>query len=293
MIKTGEQLKFSLVIDGTGHPDFIPKPEIELPDGLDLYTEAADKGIRQEAGRAIGTRVFKMILVSRVTGDFFIGPFSFSYFDPADSTYKTARSAQLRVSVQQGKETESAPGPVEQETLAVTGEDLRYIKPDREDVGVSGKWLLSSPLSAGLQLAPAIAVAAAFFARRRRERLSTDRAYARQLRAGRRFRKSLALARKKAGSGEVQEAYFHVYRALVGYVGDNCNLPDEGMTTADAVTALRGAGAGEGAVSEVESILNECDRARFAPGALTPEGAGEMIERLVRLVRDLDREIGR
>jgi hypothetical protein len=289
-IAADEQFKFTLTIAGDGHPDFVPKPTLELPNGFDLYTESADKNITNQQGRALGVRQFKMIIVPHVPGEFDLGPFHFSYFDPKTKTYRQAESQRLHLSVAPGAAGENGKNaaPV---TVTAVGTDLRFIKLDPIG-GDQGRWLLRSPALLLAQSVPLLALAAALGIRHRRDRLVRDVAYARRLRAGKVSRQCLKRAKKALAHGETDAVYAQVQQALTCYVADRCNLPEAGMTTADAAAALRQAGISEEQSVRVEKLLASCDQARFAPGAMKDQDAGPMLEQAETLLKGLAKDNG-
>jgi len=291
-LKTNEQFKFNITVRGTGHPDLIPKPEIELPPGIEIYTEAVEKKVREEGGKVIGSRLFSMILVPRQEGNYTLEPFEFSYFDPQTESYRVARSPRISLQVEKGQAITASPAYGQGPAFSSMGQDLRYIKPDREELAEKGS-ILFTPAAAGLQALPVFALAAAWLWRKRRERLSRDPAYARTLRAGRRSRKFIAQARKAAEQGDAGLAYAQAYRAVTGFIGDRTNRPDEGMTAAEAAEVLEKAGASDDTVARVSKFLSECDRARYAPGAASEQDPRKIAEIAAELVRILDRETGR
>jgi len=294
-IETNEQYKFTLTVSGNGHPDYIPKPEIELPDSIELFTESAEKDLKPSGGTAVGTRTFKMIIVPHEAGEFTLPPFSFSYFDIETGTYRTAKSQRIRLFVLQGDEVASPvmPMPGEKELISTIGKDLRYIKPDRESLEDSENFLVRSKAFIALQVLPPVLFAGVLLIRRRKDRLTTDARYRRKLRALKRAKKAIDKAEKAARSDEPIEAYSLIYKALTGYLGDRFNLPEQGMTTEDAGRAMSSAGMAEEIIEEARSLLSECDRARFAPGTVSDSTANELVERARKFVRLVEKEMGR
>ncbi|HUT55509.1 MAG TPA: BatD family protein [bacterium] len=293
-VKANEQFKFTMTVEGTAHPDYLPKPEAALSSDFDLYTEAVEKQTTQEKGMALGVRHFKMIIVPHQPGTYELPPFAFSYFDPETGRYRTTQSARIKLSVT-GAAAPAAQSEAGQEPAVIrtVGKDLRYIKPDRADLNEQRLWIMSSPLFAAAQLAPLAAVALAFGLRRRSDKLLRDVAFARKSRAMKRSRKAVKEARAAARANDPAPAYALIHRALAGYIADRLNLPDSGMTTADAAVSLDRAGISEEVAKEAEAVLSECDRARFMPGTLGAEGAAKLLDRAQALILRLEKENGK
>ncbi len=291
--RTNQQFKFTLTVEGAAHPDYLPKPQAALSSDFDLYTESVEKQSGQEKG--VGIRRFKMIIVPHKPGTFELPPFTFSYFDPDTKSYRTAASARLRLAVTgaaapAAPEAEAGQGP---SLIRTVGKDLRFIKPDKDELKEQRLWIMSSPLFAAAQLAPLAAIALAAGLRRRSDRLVRDVAFARKSRALKRSRKAVKEARAAARGPDPAKAYALIHRALAGYIADRLNLPDSGMTTADAAASLARLGFAGELVKEAEEALSECDRARFMPGSLRGEDAVKLLDRAEALIRRLEKENGK
>jgi hypothetical protein len=281
--------KFTLTIRGTGYPDFIAKPAIELPPDFDLYTESADKAVEQENGRAIAVRRFKMIIVPHTAGTYDLPPFAIPYFDPRTGTYMRAESPAIHLQVNPGRALPLAAPETEPATLTTLAEDLRYLKPDRAQLDNAAN-LAASPLFLGAQFVPLLAVASAFLLRRRRLRLDRNPALARRLRANKKSRGFLREAKAAVRAGDTAAVCERSGRALLSYVADRFTLPEQGMTTADALAALHGAGVSDELVAETGSALGDCDRARYAALSFRPEEVAAMPRRVEDLIAGLARE---
>ncbi|MFO8056702.1 MAG: BatD family protein [bacterium] len=290
-LRADTPFEFTVTIKGTGHPDFISAPKMEVPENFDLHHDVSDKKIKQEKEGPLTVCRFKMYLVPHEKGEYTLGPFRFSYFDPQKETFRTAETEKIRLTVLSGKEP--APEPTssrkEPEIVSPRDKDLRYIKTGAV-MDDKSPWLLSSPAAAGLQAIPLLMVLGAFLARRRRDRLVQDAGYARKRKAGKRCRKALQQAREAERNGDLAMLYSHVYRALTGYIGDRFNCPDYGMTSAEAEQTLRSAGVSEDTLNMTLEILDECDRARFAAGSLQPEEASLLFKRLKEAMARISRE---
>lgn len=290
-LRENTPFEFTVIVKGTGHPDFISAPGMDVPGNFDLHQDSADKRIEETGSEAVTTCKFKMYLVPREKGEFELGPFRFPYFDVREEKYKTAETGKINLTVLAGEEPLPAKDSSEKEpeVIAPLGKDLRYIKTGA-DMDDREQWLLASPATAVLQVLPLLLVAGTLVMRRRKDRLLHDAGLARKQRAGKRCRKALRAARKAEREGNVPEVCSLVYRALTGFIGDSFGRPDSCMTTVEAVDTLRSHGASEDTIKMVREILDECDRARFAPATVTPEDASRLLQRLREAMGKVSRE---
>jgi len=81
-----------------------------------------------------GSKVFKTVLKSDVSGALEVPGITFSYFDPRSKTYKTITTSPLKVTVRPSEtagESSSGPAPlVPPEGIKVVSQDIRFIKTD-------------------------------------------------------------------------------------------------------------------------------------------------------------------
>jgi hypothetical protein len=103
--------------------------------------------------------------------------------------------------------------------------------------------------------------------------------------AARRLKGSRALLQR----GESQTFYAEVARAVTGYLLDKQGLAVLGLTRDELAAALRQRGHGEDTVRRVIRVLDDCDRARFAPGSGDAPAREAMLGRADQLLNELDR----
>jgi len=91
--------------------------------------------------------------------------------------------------------------------------------------------------------------------------------------------------------GHASAADFHaeVARALTGYLTDKQGISPAGMTRDELGRALLDRGHPPGTVRAVLGVLDECDRARFAPGGADLTSQEARLERAERLLGELDK----
>jgi hypothetical protein len=157
-VTAGESLTLSFRIKGTGNIKSIreiPQPEIE---GFRVFAPKARESVLPEGTRIAGEKIFELVLVPQIPGDYIIDGFSFTYFDPGKGAYVTSRAEPVEITVLEGDELIAGSPPVDGAIPRITRKDIRHIK--RESVekdglsmsvkGVSGVVLRYGPLVAVL-----------------------------------------------------------------------------------------------------------------------------------------------
>ena len=252
-VEAGQAVDLSVTIRGDGNLATLEAPALEVPPGVDVYDPAADQELFRSGSRLNGVKTFDYTLVPQGGGTFDVPAAPWTYFDPADGTYKT-----LRVD------------PVE---IEASGDPLAAAVPDDPD-GPAGlmteaEWVRSSGrpvwlwgvLGGGLAL-PALAFLALVGVRRGRERLTADTPEKRSRRAGSAASARLGEARRQAGPAAAAEAE----RAVRAFLGDRFGLRPVPLAADGLDAALAERGVPADLRDRTRAVLAEATRAQFAPG---------------------------
>ncbi len=125
------------------------------------------------------------------------------------------------------------------------------------------------------------------------DRLEGDPAYARGRRAGRVAHARLSEARRLAKEGAPREFYAEVALALRGFLADKLNVAEAGMQMTDVTEGLGGRGVSQEVAEEALACLGHCDLQRFAPERDGAEAESRFLERVSKVMTELNRGMGR
>jgi len=190
----------------------------------------------------------------------------FSWFDPIAGQYRTAisKAIEIDVAVSERITTDAILGGLptnagqSKQLTAADGGLVANVAPTlamvRDQSGGLG-WTAT----ALIMLLPPVACAAVLMVRRRRDKLAGDVGYARQQGA-----RANALKRLKAGNPG---------GALAGYIADQINQPSGTVTRGEARTSLLAAIASADLIDQVDQLLAQAERSRFAASANADESA--------------------
>ncbi|MFC1570794.1 BatD family protein [Candidatus Omnitrophota bacterium] len=287
-VKVGDPVTLKMTISGHGNLDTVTAPAIESSDKYKTYEpQVSKKGDR---------KTYEQIVIPK-TKDFKEVPaVSFSYFNPRRAKYETITKGPFPIRVAEQPESSKAIRMVAmpdkdhvfypQEEL---GEDIIHIKENLGEVQRTGKFLYNSWLFWLFQLVPLGAFLSFYAAYRKRERILTDKSYARSLKAPRKARSGLAKAKAFLGKGEVASFYDSINKTLVEYLGNRFNLA-KGNVTFDVVDKrLRPAGCDEGVLDDMRDIFSRCDMARYAPTVPTKPEGEELMDKVKRVIDYLEK----
>ena len=280
----------SLRVNLTGVGQIRTAGEPSLPALVDFRTfdpTVEESGSFQE-GELVGSRSWEYVLVPLAPGAQSIPPVVFSYFDPAAAAYRTLRSdpVPLQIARADGPEIPMQPG-LARRAVTQLQQDIAFIKlPSGELRNRSGPFHRSGAYLALLAM-PFVLNGALLAWKVRGVRLQADVGRRRWSGAPRTFRRAMRLAESSRTAGEVTAFHAGIYAALTGLVADRENLAAAGLTRPRLHDILKGAGVDGVVRQEMERILDACDAARFAPGAVDETAMRKLAERATAVARQL------
>jgi len=155
--------------------------------------------------------------------------------------------------------------------------DIAFIKPLRGRLDERAGRLHQRPAFLAILLAPLAWVPAWIWLGRRRERLRTDRGFARAGRARARARKRLRSVEHRQAHLDSGAFHEEVARALVEYVADRFDRSASGLTYEVADDLLASRGVPHDLRARFRSCLEACDFARFVPDAAREARRSELL----------------
>jgi len=294
-VAVGQPVTFKLVAQGRGNVRNLALPKLGQIPGLRSYDATTNDKESIEQGQVTGTRTVEQLLVPERTGTIEIPALSMDVFDPAQKAYRAVRTDPIRLDVHSGPANPTSASQVPAQNLLAAGGlrpiRLRMTQTSIEPPPWTQDWFW--PL---LTMGPA-GVAALAGAGRMRRALARDPAEERVKKA-----RSAARARLRGAEalleaqrqGKASAADFHaeVARALTGYLADKQGIAAAALTREELGRELLGRGHPSGTVRAVIGVLDECDRARFAPGEADLSLQEARLERAGRLLGELDKVRG-
>ncbi|MEW6775699.1 MAG: BatD family protein [Bdellovibrionota bacterium] len=269
-VKVGDPVPYTVEVSIRGNPDAVLAPALRLPQGFDSFdAQVSQTPLPTPEGGIEFKKTFSYLLVPRRPGTERFSPLSFSWFDPEKEKYQTWEAPAVELLVTGTAEPgamDGAPSMKKEEP----GLQLRYIKPDAQDLAAGRSSLLANPAFLAAVIFPLGVFGGCAAVARKRARSEQDAPWARRQKARKRFEASLKRAARAEGTGaRAGESA----QALLSLVGDLWNFEAAGLTRPALEGRLSELGVEEALRKEFLSFLARLDEARFA-GAGLPEGAG-------------------
>jgi hypothetical protein len=288
-LKVGEAINLTVTVTGEGNLKTLGEPKLPEMPQLRVFDTATSLNLDKKGDVVHGSKVFKTILVPRVSGALIIPPARFHYFDPAAKAYRVVESSPITLQVSPGDGTETAgPSPSAPRGVTAVSEDLRYLRTSPRRSAPT-RFLEAVAAAGPLHAAPfALLLGAAAWDHRRRRALS-DPAAARARSA---LRAAQGRLRQARAAADAAQAWTLLADTLAGYLADKLAVPASGLTVKRALelTRVAAASAPAEALEEIRSLWSELDMRRFAPAA-GGEDAAAAAGRLEALLARLEKEV--
>jgi tetratricopeptide (TPR) repeat protein len=264
-VHVGDPITLTVRVGGTGTLEDVGPPILAVQPKW-----SADFKVHEPAAARIerGTRTFTFTVRPKHDGVKELPAIRLGFFNPKSKKFEEALSSRLPVEVLEAARldpdeiVDKRPAERSQSELEelAAGLAANYTGPDVLDP--HGPYRAALAVWTALTLAPPLAWLATFFVHRR---VLQRRQNPARLRAQAAYRR--ALERLDAASRQELTLPEAVARAVACYLADRLNLPAGELTPADARYHAMSLGAAHELAQRFADLLEECDRARFAPAA--------------------------
>jgi len=288
-LEVGESLQLTVTVTGRGNLATMDAPSLSIPAAFDVYDPDVSTLLNRSGTRLSGSKTFRYILIPRTNGTFEIPPIEFVWFDPDAGRYRSSTSEPIPVVV---TGTATSPLSVTATTNGMPVDDFAPAFTGDVSWQSSSSLLLHTRWWAWiLLLTPLAAMGGAHFWRRHQDRLVRDPRWARGRRAHPLSRKHLKQAMELLQGGDTKGYFEEVERAVLGFIGNRLDVAEKGLTRPqlDALLAQRDVSAP--LRSRLRSLLDLCDRGRFAPASFSPENKEDAFDDASSFIPDLDEEL--
>jgi hypothetical protein len=285
-VAAGQPITFRLVASGRGNVRDLRLPKLPEIQGLRAYDATTTDEEKFDHAQVNGTRTVEQLLVPERTGAVEIPPLAMDIFDPVQKEYRTVRTERIALSVTAALPGQPATEAVSQNLLAAGG-----IRPIRLRLGTLQRRTVpwSEPWFWPLLVTPPVGIAVALGIARVRRLLQIDPGERRVRLARTAAARRLKGARALLERGEPLAFYAEIVRAVNGYLADKQGIAAAGLTRDELASALTGRGHPEETVRKLIRVLDDCDRARFAPGSGEAPVREAMLGRADQVLSELDR----
>ena len=266
-VKANDPVTLKVTVSGNGNMRFIDAPRINFPPDFEVYDPKISTQLNPST--TAGSKTFEYLIIPRHGGTYKIPAIEFSYFDPQAKQYKILKSNEYTISVERSEEQ---PGTtvvsgITREDVKFLGKDIRYIKAGKMNLRRVGENFLGTWKFWLWYLVPLVAFAAIVYLRRKYIRKYANVAFVKERKANRYAAKRFKKARKYMDSGQKEQFYEELSRALWGYLGDKLNIPVAELSKDNAKAVMEQRNVDVALTDEFTGVIDDCEFARYAPVA--------------------------
>ena len=293
-LKVGEAMTLTINIKGDGLPGSITDPK--LPDFGEFRSVPPENELNKKivGNKVVTTKNIRVFLYPKKKGEFTIPEITYSWFNPGKKKYETAKAGPWNVTVEKGEAAPEAifQAPVAQGHAAVQkqeieslGNDIRFIHKviDSKDTTAPYKSILYWILFAAAVPFYIIITAAV----RSRRKHNSDAALVRKGKADKMLKARFADARTALQKGDAKALYAALENGLINYLSDKTNLEFKGMTRPQMKEELAKLGVKAESIAAIDSWLEKCAFARYAPVNPTKDEQEQMLKDIEKLCEGL------
>jgi len=288
----GDAVTLTVQVKGQGNIRKLPAPKLPPLAGWKVYDPKTSVDV-QPGDTVTGSKTVEYLLLPERPGTTTIPSFTLAFFDPSSRAYAVEKSAPLRLEVV--GETAPAAGvrtvgvPAGQGGENVLGVDIRPPRTRAKLRRDHAATFYRSRAFIGVVVAPPLALALTALVGRLRERLGRETERGRRRKLRRLVRRRLRTAEMHLVAERTGPFFMEIDRVLRDLLSAKLGRSITGLRRDELPLVLTAAGMDAAIVEQTIAVLEECDRARFAPGTVSPEDLRAVLDRADDVVLGLER----
>jgi hypothetical protein len=263
-LNANESAQIKVELSGRGNLKLVKLPTIETANGLEVYDPEHKENIKTTLAGLSGSVFDQYAVVPQSRGKFKIPSVSFSYFNPKEEKYHSVSTEPIVLNALQGREIVDENVQSNKRSVVSSEGDIRYI--DLKSTFVSTQKEIDffrSDLFYILMILPLLSIPLGIFIGKKKKQRDSDIIGNKRRKADRLARKYLSQARKELGKKEA--FYIALERALHNYLKAKLHIETSEISKEKIADILRNRKVNETIIQEFNTVLDNCDYARYAP----------------------------
>ena len=292
-VDVNDAVNYRITISGNGNLKIAAAPILKLSPDIEVYDPKVYDEIRNVPTGTSGNKSFEYLLIPRHYGDFTIPSITYSYFNAATKQYENLTTKEFHFHARKGTEQNTGItvyGGVSKEDVKYLGKDIRFIKSDAGKLLKPGNIILSKRSFYSAYAFAFFIFLIIIFVRREHIRRNSDITLVRNRKAGKVAGKRLKSASGCLKNNQIDKFYEEILKAIWGYLSDKLNIPVSDLTRSNTIIALEEKGIDKEKTDSLNSILDTCEYARFAPSESETE-AEKVFEGATQFIKSIENSI--
>ena len=290
-LKASESFQAKIKVRGKGNLNLFNLPSINVPNTLEVYEPEHNEKVKVTLSGIQGTVEDTYTIVPQFQGKYPIPSIEFIYFDPKLEAYKTLFSQELIVDVYDGP-TSGLPSvnnslSKSKNSIVPNDSSFRFIKLDTKLQQKNQKIFWRSYLFWTLLFIPIVLIITSILIKKYILNQTEDLTTRKQKRAQQLAKKYLSSAKKVIQ--DQAKFYEALERALHNYLKAKLKIETTELSKSKIQKLLNDKGIDKQISSEYVEVIENCERARYAPGSSI--NTKEDLEKSGELISKIDRQI--
>ena len=290
-LKASESFQAKIKVRGKGNLNLFNLPSINVPNTLEVYEPEHNEKVKVTLSGIQGTVEDSYTIVPQFQGKYPIPSIEFTYFDPKLEAYKTLFSQELIVDVYDGP-TSGLPSvnnslSKSKNSIVPNDSSFRFIKLDTKLQQKNQKIFWRSYLFWALLFIPIVLIITSILIKKNILNQTEDLTTRKQKRAQQLAKKYLSSAKKVIQ--DQAKFYEALERALHNYLKAKLKIETTELSKSKIQKLLNDKGIDKQISSEYVEVIENCERARYAPGSSI--NTKEDLEKSGGLISKIDRQI--
>ena len=290
-LKASESFQAKIKVRGKGNLNLFNLPSINVPNTLEVYEPEHNEKVKVTLSGIQGTVEDNYTIVPQFQGKYPIPSIEFTYFDPKLEAYKTLFSQELIVDVYDGPASglPSVNNSLSKSKNSIVPNDssFRFIKLDTKLQQKNQKIFWRSYLFWALLFIPIVLIITSILIKKYILNQTEDLTTRKQKRAQQLAKKYLSSAKKVIQ--DQAKFYEALERALHNYLKAKLKIETTELSKSKIQKLLNDKGIDKQISSEYVEVIENCERARYAPGSSI--NTKEDLEKSGELISKIDRQI--
>ncbi len=278
-LATNQASQLIYTVSGAGNLKYITMPDLEkiFPPELEVYSPTTTVNANSNGSTLTGNVKFDYSIMPQEEGDFKIPAVEFVYFNPATGQYEKATAQGYNVTVVKGKASSKSQT---RHKLKLQSELMSYGAPLSHEhglfVGTFLYWLCYIILALGVAIFIPLRIN---WMRRHADTVALNSARANKL-AARKLKKARACLKR----GDREPFFDEILAALWGYASDKLKMPGSELNRDNIRDKLTQHGVSQETSDNFIAVIDECEFAKYATGAISMESAYDKASELIKSI---------
>ncbi|MEE2903657.1 MAG: BatD family protein [Myxococcota bacterium] len=292
-VAPGKAILLKVTLRGTGNIKNTQLPKVEMIDGFRVFPPTIKDDVQITNQGVSGSKTAELILMPTRGGRLEIPSIELTTFNPTTESYETLRTRSFSVYIQGNPDvaaaTNVAPQVIAAEPLPSQQTDKDALRPPRfrEKLQPTGNPITSQNWFFPTLLAPFLLLMLFISIDGIKAFLSKETESSLRKKIDQATKQRLVAAAQAANSNQPEQAYVEIHEALISFGSEIGGTNIRGQTNDEIRKTLLSLEMNDPLIERLVQELENCDFARFAPGARDATTVNEALERAQNIISEL------